>query len=286
MAGGDTGSHVVLPAYLSRTCCTHGRLTGWDPGWYDGFPSTPSTSRSPRDHGPVLDRAVPLRRRLQVHDGGSASSSAPVRLGLRPPGPAPQPGPACLAAATLPFLFEPSFTIYGGNLLSTWPGSTPTPSASRSPSCSSVWWPRPPDRPPPGLAAVLFAVTLLCHLIPALFAGAGAVVWLFLDADVLRLDRGARPGPPVSGGRRRLWWRVAGGHRGRADGLVALPFAVEQAYTTNMGYRRSSATPTSCSPPRPAGCWPPICRPGGPGCPPEPGGPVRRRHGRACRPRA
>ena len=32
------------------------------------------------------------------------------------------PGPGCLAAATLPYLFEPSFTIYGGNLLSTLAG--------------------------------------------------------------------------------------------------------------------------------------------------------------------
>ena len=32
------------------------------------------------------------------------------------------PGPGCLAAATLPFLFEPSFSIYGGNILSTLAG--------------------------------------------------------------------------------------------------------------------------------------------------------------------
>jgi len=32
------------------------------------------------------------------------------------------PGPACLAAASLPFLFDRTFTIYGGNIPSTLAG--------------------------------------------------------------------------------------------------------------------------------------------------------------------
>src|SRR6202044_2478526 len=34
----------------------------------------------------------------------------------------PFPGPACLAAATLPYLFSREFTIYGGNIASTMAG--------------------------------------------------------------------------------------------------------------------------------------------------------------------
>ena len=101
--------------------------------------------------------------------------------------------PACLAAATLPFLFEPSFTIYGGNLLSTLAGEF---SFSLSLSIGLLFLGVVCRGLRTGryrvLAGVLFAVTLLCHLIPALFVGAGAVVWLVLDADVLRsLRRGA-----------------------------------------------------------------------------------------------
>ena len=76
---------------------------------------------------------------------------------------------------------------------------------------------------------------------PALFAAAGAVVWLLLDADVVR---GVRSG--VGGGRlarrrwsRRLAWSVVAGAIG--VGLSAwwlLPFATGQAYTTNMGYTK------------------------------------------------
>src|SRR6202453_2094987 len=37
-AGGDTGAHVALPAFIKSNLINHGQLTGWDPGWYDGFP--------------------------------------------------------------------------------------------------------------------------------------------------------------------------------------------------------------------------------------------------------
>ena len=44
--GGDTGAHIAMPKFLEGLV-SHGHLTGWDPGWYDGFPSTPSTSPFP-----------------------------------------------------------------------------------------------------------------------------------------------------------------------------------------------------------------------------------------------
>jgi hypothetical protein len=46
-AGGDTGAHVMLPAFMKSHLLTHGQLTGWDPTGTTGFPSTPSTSRFP-----------------------------------------------------------------------------------------------------------------------------------------------------------------------------------------------------------------------------------------------
>ena len=36
--GGDTGSHFVMPAYLKAHLLGSGRLTGWDPSWYVGYP--------------------------------------------------------------------------------------------------------------------------------------------------------------------------------------------------------------------------------------------------------
>src|SRR5690242_76596 len=37
-AGGDMGAHVWGPNYLRHHLLTHGRITGWAPDWYAGFP--------------------------------------------------------------------------------------------------------------------------------------------------------------------------------------------------------------------------------------------------------
>lgn len=239
--GGDTGAHVALPAYLKSHLLTHGQLTGWDPGWYDGFP--------------IYTFYFPLPGLLTVALNGVFSYDVAFKLvtilgslllplsawafgrlaGLR------DPGPGCLAAATLPFLFEPSFSIYGGNLLSTLAGEF---SFSLSLSISLLFLGVVAAGLRTGrhraFAAVLFAATLLCHLIPAMFAVAGAVVWLVLDADLTRaMARGIR----ASAARRRWWrrleWSAVAGLLG--VGLTAwwlLPFYTQQSYTTNMGYTK------------------------------------------------
>ena len=38
-AGGDTGAHVWGPAYLRDHLLPKGRITGWTPDWYSGFPA-------------------------------------------------------------------------------------------------------------------------------------------------------------------------------------------------------------------------------------------------------
>ncbi len=240
-AGGDTGAHVALPAFLEHHLLPEGRLTGWDPGWYDGFPLYTF-------YFPLPGLVVVLFNAAFSYDVAFklvtvlGSVLLPVcawafgRLsGLR------DPLPACLAAATLPFLFEPSFTIYGGNLLSTLAGEY---SFSLSLSIGLLFLGVVCRGLRTGrhrvLAAVLFAVTLLCHLIPALFVGVGAVVWLLLDADILRGARGGAGGRRARRrvGRRLLWALVAGAI---GLGLVAwwlFPFAWDRAYTTNMGYSK------------------------------------------------
>jgi hypothetical protein len=239
--GGDTGAHVALPAYLKSHLLNHGQLTGWDPGWYDGFP--------------IYSFYFPLPGLLTVALNGVFSYDVAFKLvtvlgslllplsawafgrlaGLR------DPGPGCLAAATLPFLFEPSFSIYGGNLLSTLAGEF---SFSLSLSISLLFLGVVAAGLRTGryraLAAVLFGATLLCHLIPAMFAVAGAVVWLVLDADLIRaMARGVRASAAGRRWWRRLEWSAVAGLLG--VGLTAwwlLPFYAEQSYTTNMGYTK------------------------------------------------
>ncbi len=240
-AGGDTGGHVALPSVLEHTLLPQWRLTGWDPSWYDGFPIYTFYFPLPGMLVVGLNAVMPYAVAFKwVTVLGTltlpVSAYAFGRLaGLR------RPGPAALAAASLPFLFEPSFSIYGGNLLSTLAGEfSYSLSLSFSLLFLGVVAAGLRSNRHRALAAVLFAATLLCHLLPALFAGAGAVVLLLLDADVIR-SFGRRM--PAAAARirwlRRLGWGVVAGVLGL--GLTAwwlLPFAAGQAYTTNMGYTK------------------------------------------------
>lgn len=245
-AGGDTGAHVMMPAFMKSDLLPHGQLTGWDPGWYDGFPLYTFYFPLPGLITVLFNAVVTYNVAFKLVTV-LGTLTLPVcawafgRLaGLR------DPGPACLAAATLPFLFEPSFTIYGGNILSTMAGEF---SYSLSLSIAMLFlgvvaaglrtgrW--------RALAAGLFAACLLCHLYPAIFAGVGAVLWLVLDADLRRaLRHGAAARLARRRWQRRLLWGVVAGAIG--IGLTfwwLLPFAAGQAYTTNMGWTNVDGFP-------------------------------------------
>ena len=238
-AGGDTGAHVALAKYLESNLLNHGQITGWDPGWYDGFP--------------LYTFYFPLPGLLTVMFNGVASYDVAFKLvtvlgtltlplaawafgklaGLR------EPGPGCLAAATLPFLFEPSFSIYGGNILSTLAGEF---SYSLALSLALVFLGLVAAGLRTGrhrsLSAILLAATILCHVIPAIFAVVGVGVWLILDADLRRSFGGGLRGI-VARRRwsRRLLWSAVVGVVGL--GLAAwwlVPFVLQGAYSTNMGW--------------------------------------------------
>jgi hypothetical protein len=240
-AGGDTGAHVILPAFMKSHLLSHGQLTGWDPGWYDGFPiytfyfPLPGLITVLFNAVVSYDVAFKLVTVLGTLLLPVCAWSFARQARLR------DPAPACLAAASLPFLFEPSFSIYGGNILSTLAGEF---SFSLSLSFALLFLGVVASGLRTGrhraLAAVLFGATLLCHLIPALFAAVGAGVWLLLDADTVRgLRRGMRGRRARRRWARRLSWSVVAGAVG--VGLTAwwlFPFAGGQAYTTDMGYTK------------------------------------------------
>ena len=220
--GGDMGAHVATVGFLRTSLLPHGHLTGWDPGWYDGFPLYtfyfPLPDLLGALAGDVIDPNVAFKLATAL---GSVclpvSAWAFGRLaGLE------RPRPAVLAAATLPFLFDQTFTIDGGNLYSTMAGEY---AFSMGLALALVFL---------GLclrgmrtgrsratAAVVLGAAALCHLVPTMFAVAGAVVVLIVS------------GPT----RRRLWWMASTGVVGGAlVAFWAVPFVSQIAYTTNMGW--------------------------------------------------
>lgn len=220
-AGGDTGAHVDLAADLRDYLLPHLRLTGWTPDWYDGYALLTFYFPLPYLLIVAIQHVIPYNVAFKLVTA-AGSVTLPVsawafgRLsGMR------RPLPACLAAATLPYLFNTNYEIYGGNIASTLAGEF---AFSLSLSLGLVFLGVVARGLRTGrhraLAAGLLAASVLCHMIPGLFVAGGAVVLVLWRTD-----------------RRRLRWGVTAGAAGAAiTAFWALPFAWRQAYTTNMGF--------------------------------------------------
>jgi hypothetical protein len=180
-AGGDMGAHVWAPAYLREHLLPNLRLSGWTPDWYAGFPVyvfymvVPSLLIVLLDVFLFLDYNVAFKlvsvSGLVLLPVAAWAFGRLTRL--------PFPYPAVLAVATVPFVFDRSFSIYGGNAASTLAGEF---AFSISLAFSLVFLGLVHRGLDTGrnraLAAVLLALTVTCHLIPAIFALIAAVVIL------------------------------------------------------------------------------------------------------------
>jgi hypothetical protein len=121
ITGGDTGSHLALPAYL-RTTGNLFDFTPWYPGWFAGIPAytyyfvLPDILATFGSY--IIGFAVAMK--LATILGSVLMPVTAYAMGrlFR----APRPIPVALALATLPFLFDATFTIDGGNLFSTMAG--------------------------------------------------------------------------------------------------------------------------------------------------------------------
>ena len=72
--GGDMGAHVWWPKFLETNWFPKGRLSGWAPDWYDGFPAGSTTSRCPRCG---LPRSITFRSFRTTSHSSSSRSRVP-----------------------------------------------------------------------------------------------------------------------------------------------------------------------------------------------------------------
>jgi hypothetical protein len=224
-AGGDMGAHVWGPAFLRDHLLPHGRLTGWAPDWYAGFPF-------PNFYFPVPTLLIVLVDWLPGMPYNVAFKLVSVLGLVSMPVAAwafgrlarlPAPGPACLAVATVPFLFDRGFTIYGGNIPSTLAGEF---SFSISLSLSLLFLGVLAQVLDTGrhraLAGVLLGLTFLSHVIPTFFAITAAVVMALVRPSARAATRTALVG--VLAGLLGAFW--------------ALPFLANLPYTNDMGWEK------------------------------------------------
>ena len=222
-SGGDTGAHVWGPAYLRDHLLPKGRITGWTPDWYAGFPAFTFYFPLPALVIAVLSFVLPygiafkLVTVLGILTLPIAAWAFGRLSGMR------FPGPPVLAVATVPFLFDRSFTIYGGNIPSTLAGEfTFSISLSLAVLFLGVVARGLDTGRHRALAAVLLAMTGLCHLLPTIFAVVGACVLYLLKP-----------------GRKRLGFLAAIlGVGAMLAAFWSIPFLFRLPYANNMGWEK------------------------------------------------
>jgi hypothetical protein len=230
--GGDTAAHVVAVDFFIHHVLAHGQLSGWDPEWFGGFPLYvfyfPLPALFVAAFSAVTTYAVAFK--IVTVLGTIFLPLAAYAFG-RLAGFA-RPIPALMSAAMVPFLFNfaPSGTavyypwnIDGGTIASTLAGEF---SFSLALTFAVLFlgvfvyalrtgryrW----------LAALLFALTLLCHVIPGLFAGGAAII--ITVARSRRRDTTTLVAVGLLGALIAAFW--------------LLPFAAYLSYSSSMNFGR------------------------------------------------
>ncbi|MCP3991569.1 MAG: hypothetical protein GY724_21025 [Actinomycetia bacterium] len=230
-AGGDMGAHVWGPAYLRDHLLGQGRLTGWTPDWYAGFPAfhfymvIPSLAIVIINGGFGLLLGLPI---VALIIGGTfwftkdsdharhyrllAVISALLLLAV-PYGVAfklvsvvglitfplaawamcrlaraPEPVPAFISVASLIFLFDTNFTIYGGNIASTLAGEFAfSISLSITLLAIGLIFRGMDGNTLRARAAIAISLVALTHLIPVFFLMVAAIAIVIMGRGVPRL---------------------------------------------------------------------------------------------------
>jgi hypothetical protein len=219
--GGDMGAHVWGPAYLRDNLLSNFKLMGWSMDWYSGLPVYRFYMVVPALLILFFDIFLPY---------GIAMKIVAVIGILALPGCVwlfgrfarfAFPIPELLAIGATIFLYDESFTIYGGNIASTMAGEFSFSIAlsltfvafafvARALETGSGWvW-----------SSVLLALAALSHGIVLLFVFGGVLLMVLLIAEAGRRMLGARI--ILFGVLLSAFWVV--------------PFVFNHAYMTDMKY--------------------------------------------------
>lgn len=230
--GGDTGAHVWTPWFVRRNLLSSFRATGWSKDWFAGFPVLhfyfPLPSWAIVALGFVMNPNVAFKL---VTVAGILTLPLAAMVLARTAGLA-RHYRYLFALASMVSLYNPLYVIFGGNILSTFAGEFSF-SISLAGAVTFLALLVRVMRTGRGraLAVVPLVVAALSHLLPTVFAAAGAVVVLLVHlpmagptARVRRVFDVAIVG--VTGALLACFWIV--------------PFGAHLAYSNDMGWETAT----------------------------------------------
>jgi hypothetical protein len=219
--GGDMGAHVWAPAYLRDYLLSNFKLSGWSMDWYSGLPIYRFYMVVPALMIVLLDVVLPYGIAIKIIAvigilalpyttwlfGRFAKFAYPL--------------PELFAIAATIFLFDESFTIYGGNIASTMAGEF---SFSISLSLAMLGFALLAKgldtRKYRVLAAIIISLSALSHGIVLLFVFGGAALMLVVWNKRESMQFGAKV----------IALAVL------LSSFWVLPFVTNHAYMTDMKY--------------------------------------------------
>jgi len=226
--GGDMGAHVYAPAYLRDVLLPDLRLNGWSNDWYAGFPIYRFYMVVPALLVLLLDLVLPYGIALKLTAVSGVLTMPIATWAFARLARLPRPAPELLVLASLVFLFDESFTIYGGNIASTMAGEFSF-SIALTLAMLALGLVARALREGRGArsAAVLLALSALSHGIVLLFVFGGVVLLALLHLDARRARTAA--------------WIV--GVAVLLSAFWVLPFVGSHAYMTDMKYEPQPSGP-------------------------------------------
>jgi hypothetical protein len=189
--GGDTGAHVIWPAYLRDHVFDHGRISGWTPDWYAGYPIGRYYMPIPGLLIVLFDLVMPYNVAFKL-----VTTIGPLLLPvaaycLARALKAPWPAPPIFAGFMLTYLFFTGYSILGGNLYSNAAGEFSfgialafalfflAAAAKALDERQRLWLP-----------ALLLGLTVMSHVIVAMFVTIAGVLLFLMHRPIRNLKVG------------------------------------------------------------------------------------------------
>jgi hypothetical protein len=185
--GGDMGAHVWGPAYLRDVLLPHWRLTGWSMDWYSGLPAYRFYMVVPALAIVLLDLVLPYGIAFKLIVVAGLVAFPVCVYAMARIAKLLYPLPELMVIGATMFIFDESFTIYGGNIASTMAGEFSHSIALALSMVAFGFFARGLDDGKHRVwAAVFIALSALSHGIVLIFVFGGAVVMFLLRMDKQR----------------------------------------------------------------------------------------------------